>query len=316
MDYQTIIEYIAKKSGKELADIESLVLRRRKKLNMIIDNEAGARLVASDLVIELPSEQESNFQLKEEITRHVSTPADILTVQSLEELTAIRNNSLVTITLGVHYIREPREFRRKKDGLKGQVAFAGVFDRESNTTRLVFWNDRCKLIKNLFPGDELFIERVKVRITTYGGTGNEDTAELHLTNATVITRLGVTNIPERVKIGRSPVTLRLHEILDQRNFITSGSVVSTSEIKEFRRKDGSTGKLAKVIICDPETGKNVTVILWGDKSSAVDMLYENMTVIIRGYAKNGEIHVSNYGQIEIISQAGSVKTNTGETIQQ
>ncbi|MDI9643769.1 MAG: OB-fold nucleic acid binding domain-containing protein [Candidatus Verstraetearchaeota archaeon] len=97
------------------------------------------------------------------------------------------------------------------------------------------------------------------------------------------------------------------------NISVSVRIQRAGEIKEFTRKDGSRGKVARVRVAD-ETG-SATLVLWDESACIVSELVEGTTISIHSaYTKQGfngvELHIGQKGRIEIISKSENTLKGT------
>ena len=97
--------------------------------------------------------------------------------------------------------------------------------------------------------------------------------------------------------------LQIKNILEgMRDVETVGKVQQVSQITEFQRKDGNTGKVANLVIAD-ETG-SIRIVLWGSQADTISKIKENDTVkIISGYVRENnnrlEVHLNDNSKVEI-----------------
>jgi replication factor A1 len=97
--------------------------------------------------------------------------------------------------------------------------------------------------------------------------------------------------------------LQIKNILaGMRDVETVGKVQQLYPINEFQKKDGSTGKVASIIIAD-ETG-SVRVVLWGAQTDLVSNIKEGDTVKVKsGYTRENnnriEIHLNEKSELAL-----------------
>lgn len=105
--------------------------------------------------------------------------------------------------------------------------------------------------------------------------------------------------------------LQIKNILaGMRNVETIGKIQQIYEINEFQRQDGSTGKVANLIIAD-ETG-SIRIVLWGSQTDALKNIKERDIVkIISGYTRENnnriEIHLNEKSKLEINPEGETIK---------
>ncbi|PHP45477.1 replication factor A [Methanosarcinales archaeon ex4572_44] len=88
-------------------------------------------------------------------------------------------------------------------------------------------------------------------------------------------------------------------------------VLSVSEVREFSRDDGSTGKVANLIVGD-ETG-SIRAVLWDDSAGCVATreIAEGISIGITGFARGGEngveVHLGRFSTIKPLDYDVEVK---------
>jgi replication factor A1 len=105
------------------------------------------------------------------------------------------------------------------------------------------------------------------------------------------------------ELGVSDILAKIGRIRPEMGIVTfTGRVLSISDIREFKRSDGSTGRVANLTLGD-ETG-TIRVALWDEYTDAVKSgdLKADLCLKVRGMAKEGyagtEVSVGRSGSIE------------------
>ncbi len=115
----------------------------------------------------------------------------------------------------------------------------------------------------------------------FGGLIDDTTAEM---------------LEEYIK-GREPKT-KLCEIPNKRGkVLVKGVVKRVFPVKIFL-KNGREGKIGSLLLHD---GCTVRVVFWNDAAGLIDTgeVVEGAKLVVRGYARNGEIHVNDPMDVEI-----------------
>ena len=133
-----------------------------------------------------------------------------------------------------------------------------------------------------------FKTKIDEKVATMGGLCDLETAAL-----LVIQELG----------GDEPITKIKDIAPDSSNVCFACKVISISDIHEFSRSDGSTGRVANLKVGD-ETG-TIRVSLWDELVGVADKIEVGEHLQISGYAKEGyagttEVSVGRTGHIDVI----------------
>ncbi|HOT06167.1 MAG: Replication factor A [Methanosaeta sp. PtaB.Bin039] len=119
---------------------------------------------------------------------------------------------------------------------------------------------------------EDFLSRVDEKVSLMGGLCDPHTAAL------LVAR----------ELGVGDVQVKIRDIRPESGMVGFvGRVVSSSQVREFRRSDGSSGKVASLILGD-ETGI-VRVVLWDEGAELVRSgdLHADQVLQVRGFAREG-----------------------------
>ncbi len=138
---------------------------------------------------------------------------------------------------------------------------------------------------------EEFQQEIKIQFKHYNGLFNEETIALLVIDEKGRNNTAFTTI-ERIK--------------ENNEYTLQGIITDIQEIKEFKRKNGTPGKVANLILED--TTGNCRLVLWNKDTALIKQL--NITPgtplkIVNGYTKRGyngiEIHLGRWGALERIS---------------
>ncbi len=172
--------------------------------------------------------------------------------------------SKVDIVGRVTRIYEPREFQRSS-GKVGRVGGLLVQDK-TGQIRIALWNDKTSLIgeDKVRKGDAVQVKNAYVR----QGLNKQPELSLGMRGSLLVNPDDprVSDLPPLVetKIKIADLKPELIEV------DITGRVVTTSDIREFERHDGTTGKVASLILMD-STGQ-VRVSLWDERTELVKEL--------------------------------------------
>ncbi|MCD6530265.1 hypothetical protein J7L06_08300 [Candidatus Bathyarchaeota archaeon] len=201
----------------------------------------------------------------------------------------------------VHQVSDVHEFNRK-DGAKGKVRRILLSDETGKLT-VVLWNEKVDELRDLKVGDLVQIINGRVKKM------NDNSIELHVEKNSIVKVIG--NYFEM-----DPPTIRdLQANLDlDREPKVLGKILSLDEVKEFRRKDGKEGKMARIFLSDG-TGI-LQVNLWDEKTEILRNLKVGDIVLIEGgYITERfgrlSLNLSGYGYIEVKRETEDYKELEG-----
>ncbi|MFB0561582.1 MAG: DUF2240 family protein [Candidatus Lokiarchaeia archaeon] len=215
----------------------------------------------------------------------------------LMKINEIEPNMMSVDTAGVVQRLSPTSEFTRQDGSQGRVCNITLLD-ETGGIRTVFWDDQVELAERLSEGDTIKIESGYTRV------GLRDEPELHigkLTNVVINPDIEI-----NVEITQQPqeISVKIKDLQpDMRSVNIEGRVVSVSDIREFTRKDGSSGRMIPFTIADDTAG--VRVVAWGDHVENLSGLSEGDTIKIqRAYTRTGlqgeiEAHLGRFSEVEL-----------------
>jgi len=199
----------------------------------------------------------------------------------------------VDLAARVQRTTSPNEFTRE-DGSSGRVMNVILGD-ETGTIRASFWSDMVDTGKKLSSGDILLIENAN------SSKGMRDQPEIRVNQ-----RTNLEINPENLEIEEPESEMvRISDIepgLDSIEIV--GRVIDKSEINEFEKDEGETGKVGSVNIGD-ESG-TIRATLWEEKSKIIEKLEKGDIIKI----KNAYSVAGNYGGPEIqVEERGEISKN-------
>ena len=184
---------------------------------------------------------------------------------------------------------EVKEFTRS-DGTKGRVGNLIVGD-DTGKIRVTLWDNVADLLKT---GEIKVGQTVQISGSVkYGYSG----IEIQVGNNDVLTRS-----EEQIE-----VTERALQIKDIKNGMgdlnLTGKVLEISDIRTFKRKDGTDGKVGNLLIGDSTDA--IKVVLWDEKTDNLTGVECGDTIeVINGYARENtfshkvELQIGNQGIIQ------------------
>jgi len=240
-------------------------------------DEAAARVVASELGVEIPREAD-----------------EFKPYLSVSDLISGLND--VTVTGRVILIYPAQTFRRP-DLTEGNVARLLVGDR-TGTLRLVLWNDKTTQIE----GGKISAGQVLRVLHGYVREGLDGKLELH------VGQRGEVQVspPDADENEYPPIASFVDKIggltAKRRKANVLGSVQEVYPPSDFKRKDGTSGRVRRLRLRD-ETGQ-ATAVFWNEKVDELGEVEKGdqlrlMNARLKESAEGRlELHVENATQIE------------------
>lgn len=260
------IDRIYDKLGDTISkeDFLSKVDEKVEQMSGLCDKKTAALLVANDLGVS-------------------ETGNDVV------KISEINPNSNVNFIAKVVSVFNTKNFNRN-DGTEGKVGNLVVAD-ETGSIRLTLWDDKAGLIES----EDLEIDQ-NLQISGYAKEGYKG-LEVH------IGQYGTINGSDEY-VDTSANSMKIGNLEDGTGDINLlGKVLNIWDVKTFKRKDGSQGRVSNLQIGD-DTGK-IKVTLWDDKAEFVKEIgYDDTVEIINGFARTNnynqevEIQLGNHGLIK------------------
>lgn len=188
---------------------------------------------------------------------------------------------------------EVRTFSRP-DGTSGRVATLVLADR-TGQVRVSLWDEWADFSNDLKRGEAVMIENAVIR----PGLGGRVELSLGANGRLVRNPAGVPELPE---LSERPLKVKEVEA-DMRSLDLAGIVKRKFPPREFKRNDGSVGKVASVVLAD-DTG-NLRASFWDSAADAAESMQIDDVVLLRNaYARAGlggrpELHAGRATEIEI-----------------
>jgi replication factor A1 len=192
-------------------------------------------------------------------------------------------------------VSEPRTFDRPGREV-GKVSSIMLMDG-TGYARVSLWDEKAELVRNIKRGDIVKLENASVR------RGLRDRAELHAGGRGRL----ILNPPEAAAAELPPLVerpLKIEQIeTDMQTLDLVARVRRKFNMQEFKRDDGSMGKVMSVILAD-ETG-TVRTSFWGNavelakKLSIGDIVSIHNAYTRAGLASRPEVQIGRATSIEI-----------------
>ncbi len=171
----------------------------------------------------------------------------------------MKNVSLIAVVVGKE---SPRTIQRK-DGSEGKVATLYIKD-DTGSTRLTLWDEKAEESNTIEPGSTIKISNAMAR-EGYG----TDQPELSLG------RYGTIETINSESSSFTELSTPIDELSEESaSVIIRGKILRKDPLREFTRKDGSSGKLQALIVSD-STGQ-VRIIAWDDSAQKLSEVQEGL----------------------------------------
>lgn len=241
LNFEQMVQGILAQAEISHDELMQRIRRKQDELSGFVTLEGAANIVGRELGVV--------FEKKEPEVR-------ALRVEDL-----IPGMSKVDLVARVLRVYEPREFQRQS-GKVGRVGSLLLQDK-TGQVRITLWNDKTSLIEGdkVGKGDVVQVKNAYVR----RGLDKQPELSLGLRGSLLVNPddSRVSDLPPLVetKVRVADLKPELGEV------DIVGRVVATSDIREFERPDGSTGKVASLMLMD-STGQ-VRVALWDEQAELV-----------------------------------------------
>jgi len=280
MRLEDVVERILS-SRRDLTRDEVLKRIEEKKASAkgFFTDEAAARMVASDLAIEIPIQP---FKPRMEIKNLISGLND------------------VTVTGRIIIVYPSQTFTRP-DMTEGRVAHLLIADR-TGTLKVVLWDEKANIVEN---GK---IEQGQIAKFSHGYIRKGLDGKLELN----IGSLGEVQIspPDAEEGLYPPLTQFLKKIgaitQKDKKINTAGIIRRIYPVSAFQRQDGTIGKVRRLQLED-ETGR-IIAVFWNQKADELQLVKrEDYLQIMGARVKERldgqvELHVENRTQIHILTE--------------
>jgi len=257
--FEELLALVVAKSGRTRDEIMEMVSKYVEEYDGILNEEGALYLVAHDLGISFLEDRP-----KEEPSGPV--PVDKLTPGMKKAVLEGR----ITKMYGVLRFRG----RDGSEGERGEFLLAD----KSGTVRVVVWSK--SLIEKIRAGEVKEGDVVRIKGVRIGKRGSEVVANLDSSAQLEVLEGEFPDYP-------SPIhrPLKVSEIFETEapEIDVLGVVSAIFDIREFERKDGSTGRLLSFIIRDEENDDGVRVVLWDEKTELIRSISVGDRVVLENF---------------------------------
>jgi replication factor A1 len=243
MSIEEIIEQIlTARPDFSREEILQKIMAKKSAAGGFLTEETAARLVASELGIEIT----------QELLHFKEIP--------ISDLVSSLNN--VTVTGRVLIAHQTQTYNRK-DETEGQLSRLLIADK-TGTLRILLWNDKAELVRNrkLQQGQ---IVRV---LHGYVREARDGDLELHLGQRGEL-QINPSDVKESNYPETSSFMAKIGKITGkQKKANVIGTVQNISQVTVFQRRDGAEGKVLRMMLEDA-TGQ-ITAVFWNGQVDAVN----------------------------------------------
>ncbi|MHA1214919.1 MAG: hypothetical protein ACTSPG_06455 [Candidatus Hodarchaeales archaeon] len=196
------------------------------------------------------------------------------------------DDNLISVTARVGSVGNEINFN-KSDGSQGRLKRALIYD-ETGVVTLVVWGDSIDSFDDV--GEEVFeANPVRVNYSKY------QTLELHSVSGTTFSIVEDSDIPDE------PPLFDIKEIGSQKGLVSiHGIITEFSEVREFNRSDGTTGKVSSIKIQD-NTGQ-LRIVAWDKNTEKFEKMKEEDLKYVKIFF--GRVRTQNEEpELHLISQS-------------
>ena len=280
---ELIEEILRQKTDVDEKQLRELIEEKKKKVGSGYLTDSGAAfLVASDFDVHLEVVTPSELPLKD-----VYVGANEVSVVG----------RVFTIT--------PIKTFNKKDGTEGKYRRLTIFDKETFIA-ITLWDDHTNLIEDRGLTQDQLV-RIKKGYVKSGLDGNPI---IHLGKNGDLENVDDNDknkIPLIDKITKDILSVTTSET----NLALTGVVKSLPKISEFKKKDGTPGKVLNLYLTNVTGGRSVRAAIWNNNSISGMDIPQNSVVKLIGlktrFSKDGsiEIHGDDATSLDILSMQKS-----------
>jgi replication factor A1 len=186
-----------------------------------------------------------------------------------------------------------------RQGGDGQLIRLKIADKTGKVD-IVLWNEKTEIVKQIQLGNIIRIRHAYVRRSKNGEReihiGERGNIQVH--------PLGINEI-EYPAIEK--FLIKIKEITKGNKRVNvKGIIQELSPLSIFQRKDGTSGKIARLILEDKSS--NIPIVIWNERAEEIDTIREGdevliMNVKVKENQRQGklELHLDNYSNMQIVN---------------
>ncbi len=282
LNFERMVQEILDQSKISYDELMQRIRQKQEELSGFVTPEGAANIVGRELGIAFKKEEPE--------------------VRALHIEDLIPGMSKADIVGRIIRIYEPREFQRQT-GKAGCVSSLLLQDK-TGQIRVVLWNDKVSYVKEgkIKKGDAIRVQNAYVR------QGLDKQAELNLGM-----RGSIVLNPDDPRVNELPplveMKVRAADLKPELGEVDIlGRAIAASDVRTFERPDGSTGKVASLMLMD-STGQ-VRVSLWDERADLVkqikrgDVVKLENAVVRPGLKEKPELSLGSRGRL-LLNPPGS-----------
>ncbi|AKB16880.1 MULTISPECIES: OB-fold nucleic acid binding domain-containing protein [unclassified Methanosarcina] len=177
----------------------------------------------------------------------------------------------LNLTGKVLEVSEVKTFQRK-DGSSGRVGNLMLGD-STGTIRVTLWDEKTDFLNQIEYGDTVELISAYARENAF-----TQKVELQIGNRSIIKK------SEKEVEYKEEFTPIADIKADMNNINVSGRILDISEVRIFEKKDGSTGRVANILMGD-STGK-IRLTIWDEKTDCLDEInFDDTVEVLNAYSR-------------------------------
>lgn len=282
-DIESIIEAICSETKKDRYEIKKLIEDKQKKFNRQISETAAARLVATELNVQISSTKKDPIKIADLHHTPPGTP----------------NIAIAGIVARVY---TPITFQKEQGVGKVQNL---ILTDNSGSIKIILWGNLIEIAQKnkLVKGSIIEIFKGILKM------GREGERELHLNELSTIQidppSYSKKDFPDVFSNVLTPDAVSEKDI-SMNEIDIKGIIAEKGEIRHFKRTDGAESQLQSLELAGKT--KKIRVIIWGDRMQDTTKLKHGDEILIEGAAikkdKSNfpEIHVNRRTNILLLSE--------------
>jgi replication factor A1 len=287
MTTEAYINKIMDETGLTPKEIQELVNEKKAELKGLISDEGALLIIAKELMVEIKTQEKEYLNEIDLKIKDVSV--------------GMKN---LTLTGRINEIYKIFSFSRS-DGTEGQVG-SFLLNDGSGAIRVVLWDDDTKILKH-----DNFMKNEIVKIyNAYAKKGRDGFVEVH------IGKFGKINLsPEDIDYNIIPKITESYINIEKvganlRSASIKGKVIRITPISEFKKNDGTEGKVRSMTLMD-STG-TMRVVFWNEYVDKIEGIKVGENVAITQLTPR--VNNLNSGKYELVANHNSTLSKNKEYV--